>query len=172
MISLALLLCLWPQSPEDTRIDRRVEARDAFRARPEGLYRHYCAHCHGDDARGSGRLWSADLSPAPPDLAATGLDAAALAAHIRGGSAARGRSPLCPPWEGNLSALEIDRLSRHLDGLGGRSGAPAAESSAVMVDESFPWWPLAVVLIEAGALAWWWGARRRPVRGGGPAPES
>lgn len=75
------------------------------------LFLHYCATCHGDEARGDGQNAS-NLNPPPPDLTSSKntRDAALLRRVIAEGSAAVGRSPLSPPWGRSLSRQEIDSL--------------------------------------------------------------
>ncbi len=75
------------------------------------LFGHYCATCHGDEARGDGQNAS-NLNPPPPDMTAskTARDGALLRRVIGEGSAAVGRSPLSPPWGRSLSPQEIDYL--------------------------------------------------------------
>src|SRR6266487_2331961 len=71
------------------------------------LFGHYCATCHGDEARGDGQNAS-NLNPPPPDMTASkdAQDAALLRRVIAEGSAAVGRSPLSPPWGHNLTAQQ------------------------------------------------------------------
>lgn len=158
---VVLMFPLWPQSAEEQQVDRRGQARDAYRATPEGLYRHFCAHCHGDDAKGGGRLWAAELSPAPPDISALGRPASEIETAITSGSAARGRSALCPPWARTLTPTEIARLARWLAALGAESRPPSADDSppAAGSAEQVPWLLLALVLGEIAGLCWIW--RRR-----------
>lgn len=82
------------------------------------LFAHYCATCHGESGAGDGQN-AFNLDPPPPDFQAS------LAQHppsyrrqiIEGGTAAVGRSQLCPPWGRNLSASEIDALLAYLEVL-------------------------------------------------------
>ena len=90
------------------------------------LFAHYCATCHGAEGAGDGQN-AFNLDPAPADFHT------ALAAHpttywrqiIEGGTAAVGRSALCPPWGRSLSPSEIDALLAHLAVLA-RPPAPSA----------------------------------------------
>lgn len=80
------------------------------------LFLHYCATCHGDEAKGDGQNAS-NLSPAPPDLTANTRDAALLRKVIAEGTASAGRSPLSPPWGRSLSPQEIDYLVAYCQSL-------------------------------------------------------
>jgi len=100
--------------PADPMLDAiRAEERQGDLSYIEGqgkhLFLHYCATCHGDEGRGDGQNAS-NLSPPPPDMTASGRDAALLSRVIAEGSAAVGRSPLSPPWGRSLSRQEIDYL--------------------------------------------------------------
>lgn len=67
------------------------------------LYEDYCAVCHGLTGEGDG--FNADnLAPRPPVLrgAVTTWGEASVARVIREGSAAIGKSPLCPPFGRSL----------------------------------------------------------------------
>ena len=83
------------------------------------LFVHYCATCHGDEARGDGQNAS-NLTPPPPDLTApkSSRDAALIRRVIAEGSAAVGRSPLSPPWGRSLSGQQIDYLVAYCRSLG------------------------------------------------------
>ncbi len=154
---IALIVCsMMAQDPEREIVNRRAEARGANLANPEGLYRHYCSHCHGDDAAGSGRLWATELAVKPADLLRSRLDEPALERFILEGSAASGKSNLCPPWKRTLAAPDVKRLARHLVSLRGEAAvSPTAPS--VPLDENrrpFPWVLAAVIVAELALLAW------------------
>jgi len=111
--------------------------RDVFRhhAQEEGLTRvetegkrlfaRYCVTCHGDDGHGDGQN-AYNLDPTPPDLSTS------LKQHpesywrqiVESGTAAVGRSPLCPPRARSLSGEEIDSLMAYLGALS-RPAPPA-----------------------------------------------
>ena len=102
--------------PGDPMLDAiRAEEREGnlsyIESQGRHLFLHYCATCHGDEARGDGQNAS-NLNPAPPDLTVSKntRDAALLRKVIAEGSAAVGRSPLSPPWGRNLSLQEIEYL--------------------------------------------------------------
>ncbi len=159
-MALAALFVL-PSMVSSQLLNRREEARQAFRATPEGIYRHYCAHCHGDEGKGDGTLWSAELSPAPADLTSLEADKQSLVVVIRDGSAAVGKSNLCPAWGRTISRQDIDRLAEHLLSLGERPGdEPALEAEAAGTRP--PWSLMALVLAEVVFL--WWILRRRLMR--------
>jgi mono/diheme cytochrome c family protein len=105
-----------PQSqPGDPMLNAiRAEEREGkltyVESQGRRLFLHYCATCHGDDAKGDGQNAS-NLSPAPPDMTArTSQDPALIRRVIAEGSAAVGRSPLSPPWGHSLSQQQIDYL--------------------------------------------------------------
>ncbi len=154
LLGAAVLAMIAPSASlgqEDLTIDRRQQARDAFLATPQGVYEHYCAHCHGDDGTGGGRLWASELSPPPADLTALGEDRDYVIEAIRDGSAVHGKSNLCPPWGSTISATNIERLAQHVVSLGGER---ASEMDVQPVSASFPWLLLLIVLAEI-ALLWW-----------------
>ncbi len=77
------------------------------------LYARYCAPCHGATGLGDGRYIASGLKPAPSNLTKKGPDALPpdqIASWIRDGSAASGRSDLCPPWGKTMSEHEINIL--------------------------------------------------------------
>lgn len=164
-----LLAALAPDAAEGQEefINRREQARGAYLASPQGIYGHYCAHCHGDDATGGGRLWALELSPPPTDLTALGADVNYLTAAIRDGSTAHGKSNLCPPWGRTISPADIDRLARYVASLGSKTQAPSAESGTPpnAGGEPFPWLLAGIVLAEGGLL-WRLLRRKREVPGG------
>lgn len=135
-------------------INRREEARAAVLATPQRMYAHYCAHCHGDDATGTGRLWASDLSPQPADLTAIGADGNYLIAAIRDGSAAHGKSNLCPPWGRTISSIDIERLAQYIASLGSKGSPVVSElgTPPKPVREPFPWIVVGLLLAESGLL--------------------
>lgn len=135
-------------------INRQAQARGMFLATPRGIYDHYCAHCHGDEAKGNGRLWSSELAPTPTDLTALGASEQDVVAMIRDGSAALGKSNLCPPWGRTLSAPDIERLARYLVSLAGRTPPPPVSAARREPERGpFPWIPTTALLGEA-VLLW------------------
>jgi FixJ family two-component response regulator len=115
---------------EVARILEAAELRDRVDEEREGnltyvesqgrrLFIHYCATCHGDEARGDGQNAS-NLNPAPPDMTAStaSRDPALIRRVIAEGSAAVGRSPLSPPWGRSLSQQQIDYLVAYCQSIG------------------------------------------------------
>jgi cytochrome c553 len=100
------------------RAEERLGDLSYIEGQGKHLFLHYCATCHGDEARGDGQNAS-NLSPPPPDMTAStsGRDAALLRRVIAEGSAAVGRSPLSPPWGRSLSRQEIDYLVAYCQSL-------------------------------------------------------
>jgi mono/diheme cytochrome c family protein len=108
--------CARPASPPDAlldaiRADERVGGLSYGEGQGKHLFAHYCATCHGDEAKGDGQNAS-NLNPAPPDLTAStnARDAAYLHRVIAQGSAGVGRSALSPPYGRNLTRQQIDYL--------------------------------------------------------------
>jgi mono/diheme cytochrome c family protein len=91
------------------------------------LFGNYCATCHGDRGEGDGQN-AYNLDPVPPNFKD------ALKSHppsywrqiIEGGTAALGRSPLCPPWGLELTKRQIDSIVSYMKVL----AEPAAESKS------------------------------------------
>ena len=82
------------------------------------LFAHYCVTCHGEAGTGDGQN-AYNLEPKPPDFQQSLPQHAASYRRqiIEGGTAAVGRSALCPPWGRNLSATQIDALLAYLEEL-------------------------------------------------------
>jgi mono/diheme cytochrome c family protein len=124
---LGVLILALPGCHRHPASARSEPLLDVFRgqARAEGLTRvqtdgkrlfaHYCATCHGDAGQGDGQN-AYNLDPQPPNFSQS------LKSHpasywrqiVEGGSAAVGRSPLCPPWGHTLDREEIDALMAYL----------------------------------------------------------
>lgn len=95
----------------------RAQAEGLTRVQTDGkrLFSRYCATCHGETGQGDGQN-AYNLDPQPPDFRES------LRSHppaywrqiVEGGSAAAGRSALCPPWGRTLSRQEIDALVGYL----------------------------------------------------------
>ncbi|OFW11151.1 MAG: hypothetical protein A3H96_26780 [Acidobacteria bacterium RIFCSPLOWO2_02_FULL_67_36] len=110
--------------PGDPMLDAiRAEEREGkltyVESQGRRLFVHYCATCHGDDARGDGQNAS-NLNPPPPDMTVSRMsqDPALTRRVIAEGSAAVGRSPLSPPWGRSLSQQQIDYLVAYCQSLG------------------------------------------------------
>jgi mono/diheme cytochrome c family protein len=140
-------------------INRQEQARGIVLTTPQSIYRHYCAHCHGEDATGGGRLWSSELSPTPANLTMLGAGEDYLIEAIRDGSTVHGKSNLCPPWGRTISPANIERLARYVASLGGKSSmSPPARAEArgslpEPVREPFPWLLGLFILAEVGVLS-------------------
>lgn len=112
---------------------RQAQEVGLTRMQTEGkrLFAHYCATCHGETGRGDGQN-AYNLDPKPPDFQT------ALRTHpvsyweqvIVGGSAAVGRSPLCPPWSRTLGPGDIGSLVTYLNVLAKPVTAAPAEGPA------------------------------------------
>lgn len=143
-----------PTVPREEFINRRRQVQGAALMTREGLYAHYCAHCHGEQGKGGGRLWTTGESrPALSDLGATQLDQAALVKFITEGSAASGRSNFCPPWGQAISPPNVQRLARHIVSLSGTE-EPPPPAEPQLAEEPFPWGLLGLILAEVGLLVW------------------
>ena len=134
-------------------VNRRDEARQAFLSTPEGVYGHYCAHCHGDDGMGAGRLWSSDLSPPASDLTTSDLDELELLRFIDGGSASYGRSALCPPWGLTISPANLERLTRYLTSLRATPASVVPELAEGATAESGGQLPLGTLILILAEIA-------------------
>jgi mono/diheme cytochrome c family protein len=75
-----------------------------------------CATCHGAEGRGDGQN-AYNLDPPPPDFreSLAKLPAAERRRVVLGGTAAIGRSALCPPNGRSLSPEEVDAVVAWLD---------------------------------------------------------
>jgi len=80
------------------------------------LFAERCATCHGSTGRGDGQN-AYNLGPPPPDFARSlrGLDVADRRRVIVLGTAALGRSPLCPPRGAAVAGDDVDDLLAWLE---------------------------------------------------------
>jgi len=103
-----------------------VPAAPAHAVSPEhgnSVFRAYCVHCHGPEARGCGpaaRLYR----PRPANLTASTRSPEYKERIIRGGGQSMGRSPFMPPWGQQLSGEDITDIVAFLSTL---EKKPAAE---------------------------------------------
>jgi mono/diheme cytochrome c family protein len=119
-----------PPDPLGDVFRKQAQEQGLTRTETEGkrLFTHYCVTCHGERGQGDGQN-AYNLDPKPPEFQQS------LSNHtpsywrqiIEGGSAAVGRSPLCPPWGRALSARDIDGLIAYLAALQ-RLASPAGPS--------------------------------------------
>lgn len=113
-MAIALTSCGRKRPPEELLEAPEADESAEDLAAGGGLYAQYCAPCHGTAGLGDGRYLASGLKPRPSDLTKRGPDALApdqIASWIRDGSAAGGRSDLCPPWGKTLSQQEINQLA-------------------------------------------------------------
>ncbi|MGE5127267.1 MAG: c-type cytochrome [Betaproteobacteria bacterium] len=118
-----------PSRPPNDAVQEafREDALSPTEARGHRLFRERCATCHGQEGHGDGQN-AYNLDPAPPDFATSlaRLPVAARRKVIEGGTAAIGRSPLCPPRSRALDSDEVDALVAWL----AVAARPAAEGPA------------------------------------------
>jgi mono/diheme cytochrome c family protein len=122
-----------PSDPLEEVFHRQSQEEGLSRDQTEGkrLFVHYCITCHGEVGRGDGQN-AYNLDPRPPDFSES------LREHtptywrdiIQGGTAAVGRSPLCPPWGRNLTDQEMDALVSYLSVLAQSSSSEPGDTGA------------------------------------------
>lgn len=107
----------------------RDDALTGREARGHRVFLQRCATCHGPQGRGDGQN-AFNLQPPPPDFQES-LPKLSLADRrrvVERGTAALGRSPLCPPWGRSLAPDEVDAVLAWLEAAS-RPAAPAADSA-------------------------------------------
>ncbi len=94
----------------------RDDGLSAAEARGHRVFQQRCATCHGAEGRGDGQN-AYNLDPSPPDFQTSlaKLPVADRRKLIEGGSAALGRSPLCPPSGRSLTPDDVDALVAWLE---------------------------------------------------------
>jgi mono/diheme cytochrome c family protein len=117
----ALLASGCRTDPEPPQVDAvqqafREDALSARQAHGRRVFLERCATCHGPEGRGDGQN-APNLQPPPPDFSES---LAALSQEdrrkvIEGGTAALGRSPLCPPWGRSLRSEEVEALLAYME---------------------------------------------------------
>ena len=89
-------------------------------AKGKDIYAKSCASCHGPAGKGDGAA-AAALNPKPTNLAdkaaMSKLDDAALTNVIAKGGAAVGKSPLMPPFNGQLKDQDIKDVVTYIRSL-------------------------------------------------------
>jgi mono/diheme cytochrome c family protein len=92
------------------------DALSAQQARGHRVFLQRCATCHGPQGRGDGQN-AYNLDPPPPDFqeSLAKLPATDRREVIEGGTAALGRSPLCPPWGRSLGPDDVDAVLAWLE---------------------------------------------------------
>jgi mono/diheme cytochrome c family protein len=105
-----------PSGKDAVQAALRVGTLTAREAAGHRVFVQRCATCHGPEGQGDGQN-AYNLSPPPPDFreALAKVTPADRRRIIEGGTAAVGRSPLCPPWARSLSPEEIDALLAWLE---------------------------------------------------------
>jgi len=85
-------------------------------ARGHRVFLKRCATCHGPQGRGDGQN-AYNLQPPPPDFqeSLAKLPVADRRKVIEGGTAALGRSPLCPAWGRSLGPDDVEALLAWLE---------------------------------------------------------
>ena len=118
-ISLAALVACRAPAPAGKDAVQEAFREDGLTAREAQGHRVFvqrCATCHGPEGRGDGQN-AFNLRPPPPDFqeSLARLSVADRRRVIEGGTAALGRSPLCPPGGRSLSPDDADALLAWLD---------------------------------------------------------
>lgn len=82
------------------------------------LFQHYCTACHGPRGKGDGIYYSDGLAAKPTDLTDKSMAEVWTDDHIakviRDGSAAVGKSALCPPWSRVFSDEQVSAVVQHV----------------------------------------------------------
>jgi len=107
----------------------RDDALSAQEARGHRVFLQRCATCHGPQGRGDGQN-AYNLQPPPPDFQESlpRLPAVERRKVIESGTAALGRSPLCPPWGRSLGPDDVEALMAWLDAAA-RPASPEPSSA-------------------------------------------
>ena len=117
---VALLLVAGCRAPvpaknavQDAFKDDALTAREA---RGHRVFLQRCATCHGPEGRGDGQN-AYNLQPAPPDFQESlpKMSPADRRKVVEGGTAALGRSPLCPPWGCSLGPDDVEAVLAWLE---------------------------------------------------------
>ena len=108
----------------------RDDALTAQQARGHRVFLQRCATCHGPQGRGDGQN-AYNLQPPPPDFqeSLAKLSPADRRKVVESGTAALGRSPLCPPWGRSLGPDDVDAVVAWLD-VASRPEVPAPDAGA------------------------------------------
>ncbi len=118
-VSLVLgLACRGPAKPPRNAVQEafKEDALTAQQARGHRVFLRRCATCHGPQGRGDGQN-AYNLQPPPPDFqeSLAKLSPADRRKVVESGTAALGRSPLCPPWGRTLGPDDVDAVVAWLD---------------------------------------------------------
>jgi mono/diheme cytochrome c family protein len=110
--------CRTPSKPPRDALQEAFEADalTAQQARGHRVFLRRCATCHGPQGRGDGQN-AYNLRPPPPDFqeSLAKLSPAARREIVESGTAALGRSPLCPPWGRTLGPDDVGAVLAWLD---------------------------------------------------------
>ena len=131
---VAMAGCHRPAAPARDAIQEafRDDELTTVEAQGHRLFVARCATCHGAQGRGDGQN-AYNLVPPPPDFqeSLAKLSVADRRRVVEGGTAALGRSPLCPPHGRTLGADEVDAVVAWLDVAARKPPAgPASEEPA------------------------------------------
>jgi mono/diheme cytochrome c family protein len=104
----------------------REDGLSAREARGHRVFSQRCATCHGPEGRGDGQN-AYNLDPPPPDFRESlpRLSVADRRKVVEGGTAALGRSPLCPPWGRSLGPDDVEAVVAWLDVAARPAPAPS-----------------------------------------------
>jgi mono/diheme cytochrome c family protein len=112
-----LMFLLWPITPLFAD-DLSPYKRWTYLATPRRAYEYFCASCHGLSGEGEGRFFPSELSPRPRDFtdgeAMSRLTDQDIERAITHGTAATGKSNLCPPWGKALGSDMVKRLVQYI----------------------------------------------------------
>ncbi len=114
---IIIFLCaIFLSCTEEAEIpENNISKKDDFSTREgERLFLHYCSPCHGENGDGFGKYFGYGLEPQPPDFTTKEFienrNDETLFLSISDGSAALGKSNLCPPWGNTFHQEEIEFL--------------------------------------------------------------
>jgi len=144
VLASLLLIAGCSRDPRSTEADplmdvflRQAQEEGLSREQTMGkrLFLHYCATCHGDRGEGDGQN-AYNLDPTPPDFKETlNLNPPSYWRQIiEGGSAALGRSPLCPPWGREMTSRQIDSIVSYMSTLSEAAGESEPASPGASED--------------------------------------
>lgn len=121
LLAVSVLLvagCRAPAPPAKDALQEafRDDALTAREARGHRVFLQRCATCHGPQGRGDGQN-AYNLQPPPPDFQESlpKLSPADRRKVVEGGTAALGRSPLCPAWGRSLGPDDADAVLAWLE---------------------------------------------------------
>ncbi len=82
----------------------------------KNVYRHYCAHCHGQEGKGDGKSFGFELEPKPRNFTDANymVKDEDISKVITGGSASLKKSNLCPAWGNTFSEKTIKGLVAYI----------------------------------------------------------